>query len=444
MEKTFILDTSVLLYNPHAIYSFDDNLVIIPIEVIEELDSFKKDMSDLGRNARSVIKMLDQLRSEGQLGEGIKLENGGLLRVHAAKCEDVVSRYGVYIGDKFERKLLNLAVHLNELFPDQPSIIITKNMNLRLKADALGIYTEDYEDDRKQNTDYYTGTHSIVVPSGTVEQFIADEKLELPDNIYCPNEYVRLIEEGGDESDEDENVSGVGKIARDGRTLIPLKYKQDSVLGITPLNLEQAFALDALLNDDIKLVTLQGKAGTGKSLLAVAAGLHKVLVEDAYNRVLVSRPTVPMGRDIGFLPGEVEEKMRPWMQPIYDAVEFIRELDRRSRQRALPPDILDSDEIGIEPLTYIRGRSIPHQYMIIDEAQNLTPLEVKTIITRVGRHTKLIMTGDPEQIDNPYIDSMSNGFTSLISKFRHTHLAAHICLTKGERSELAEVAANLL
>jgi len=216
------------------------------------------------------------------------------------------------------------------------------------------------------------------------------------------------------------------------------------VLGIKPLNLGQCFALDALLDENINLVTLLGKAGTGKTLLAVAAGLFQVVQKDVYHRVIVSRPTMPMGRDIGYIPGDIHEKMRPWMQPIFDAIELIREIDRRSRPRSLPPDILESDEIGVEPLTYIRGRSIPHQFMIIDEAQNLTPHEVKTIITRVGRGTKVVLTGDLHQIDNPYVDAYSNGFSCVIDRFGDEKISAHITLTKGERSELAEIAANLL
>lgn len=440
MRKNFILDTSVLLYNPQAIYSFADNNVIIPIEVIEELDSFKRDLSDLGRNSRTIIKALDSFRQQGKLGEGIQLDNGGLLRIHAGQCKDVLPKYGLHNGAPFESKVLNLAIHLNQSTADEPTIIITKSMNLRLKADALGIYAEDYEDRRQTYVDYYTGWHQLEASLDQVNALIGGESLPLDDRHgpYYPNEYLLL------EADDDDQSKAVGRVAPDTRTMIPMPELPDSVVGIRPRNIEQSFALDALLDDDIKLVTLQGKAGTGKSLLAVAAGLRKVLVDDIYNRVLISRPTVPMGRDIGYLPGEIEEKLRPWMQPIYDAIELIREVDRRSRQRSLPPDILESEEIGIEPLTYIRGRSIPHQFMIIDEAQNLTPLEIKTIVTRVGRGTKLVLTGDPEQIDNPYVDSMSNGFISLVNRFRNQSIAAHITLSKGERSKLAEVAANVL
>jgi PhoH-like ATPase len=261
--------------------------------------------------------------------------------------------------------------------------------------------------------------------------------MDSPAHDMSPNEYVMLKGDDG-ESTALARSNGNG-------TLHSLRSAPpDGVLGIRPLNMHQSFALDALLDDDIKLVTLLGKAGTGKTLLAVAVGLHKVLKEDRYNKLLISRPTMPMGRDIGYLPGDIEEKMRPWMQPIYDAIEMIRDVDRRSRNRSLPPDILDSEEIGIEPLTYIRGRSIPCQYMIIDEAQNLTPLEVKTIITRVGPDTKIILTGDPEQIDNPYVDVMSNGFTYVLHRFRNQAISAHVSLEKGERSSLAEIAANLL
>ena len=440
MKKHFILDTNVLLYNPNAIFSFSDNTIVIPIEVIEELDGFKRDVSDLGQNARMVAQALDKLRRKGKLGEGVRLDNGGLLRVFAEKQEDYLGQTGLHLRNRSDSRILNLAIQLNEQYPQQPTIIVTKSINLRLKADALGIYAEDYEEPLFSDWDPYTGYHRIEAPADEIKQFNEEGSWSAAGRNFAPNEFVLLQDEAKSK------LAGLGRIdGEKAEDLVPLgKLESEGVLGIRPLNVAQTFALEALLNDEITLVTLLGKAGTGKTLLAVAVGLHKIFKEDRYNRLLVSRPTLPMGRDIGYLPGDIEEKMRPWMHPITDAIELIRELDRRNAKRWLPADILECDEVGIEPLTYIRGRSIPHQYIVIDEAQNLTPLEVKTIITRVGVGTKIVLTGDVEQIDNPYVDSVSNGLVYLVNHFRHRKVAAHVTLAKGERSQLAELAADLL
>jgi len=301
----------------------------------------------------------------------------------------------------------------------------------------MGIPAQDYDLDRIPEGDLYSGWHTLEADLATIGELQHKEPVRVEGVRGLPNEYVLLKDATG-------TKKAMGRFEANGRDIAPLRLPEGDIVGIRPLNLEQTFVLDALLNDNIKLVTLTGKAGTGKTLLAVAAGLYKVFAEDVYHRLLVFRPTMPVSRDIGFLPGDVQEKMRPWMQPVYDALELIREQDRRSSKRALPPDILECEEISIEPLTYIRGRSIPNQYMIIDEAQNLTPLEVKTIITRVGIGTKIVLTGDPHQIDNPYVDALSNGLIFTVEKFRQNDLSAHISLVKGERSQLAETAANLL
>lgn len=438
MEKIFVLDTNVLLYDPEALQHFADNTVIIPVEVIEELDSFKRDMTDRGYNSRKVIQFLDSLRDRGNLGEGVRLDAGGLLRVFAGQCDDYLSSYGLQRSRAVANRVLNLAMHLNTHYADQMTILVSKSMPLRLKADAVGIYAEDYEYLRPGDTAIYSGFRELVAPQELVEQFLREQRVLVDDEALVPNEYILMI---GDR----DGTRGLGRVHDVGKGEVrALSLPREGVMGIKPLNMGQSCALDALMDDRITMVTLLGKAGTGKTLLAVAAGLLKVVREEQYNRVLVCRPVMPVGRDIGFIPGDIEEKMRPWMQPIYDALEMLRELDRRSRHRILPADLLASDDIGIEPLTYIRGRSIPHQYMIIDESQNLTPLEVKTIITRVGHNTKVVLTGDPHQIDNPYVDTLSNGFSYLVDKFRTNPMAAHVSLTKGERSPLAEMAANLL
>ena len=437
MPRNLILDTNVLLHDPHAILTFPGDQVIIPIEVIEEIDSFKRDVSELGRNSRHIAQTLDGLRAKGKLGEGVRLDNGTLLRVTCGGDSHLLAERGFHGGGRTENHLLALAAEWQRATPERETIVITKNVNMRLKADALGIPAQDYEVDHFPDADGYTGWQTGTGTDAQVAQLAKGLPVDLPGLAGLPNEYVQL-RVGTD------GPTALGRIGKNPGRVNPLKDAGGAAAGILPLNLEQTFALDALLDDRIKLVTIAGKAGTGKTLLAVAAGLRKVFGEDQFNRLLIFRPTMPVGRDIGYLPGDIAEKMRPWMQPIYDALELIREQDKRCPTRMLPPDILDCEEISIEPLTFIRGRSIPHQYIIIDEAQNLTPLEVKTVVTRVGNGTKIVMTGDPHQIDNPYVDAMSNGLVYLINRLRASPLAAHIGLQKGERSELAEAAANLL
>ena len=439
MRKNFILDTNVLLHNPMAIYSFPENNVIIPIEVIEEIDNFKRNMTELGRNSRTVAHILDDLRAEGRLGEGVSLKNGSMLRIVCNDTKADLEAMGMQLGNRIDDRILSLAVYMHERYSEETTTVVTKNVNLRLKADALGVPSEDYETDRSPDADVYTGWYTV---DGTADQVAAlnrGEPVDIEQPETVANEYVLL------RNPNEEKDTALGRLVEnDSGRVNPLPAYTEGAVGIFPLNVEQTFVLDSLLNDEIPLVTMTGKAGTGKTLLAVAAGLRKVFKEDYYNRLLIFRPTTPVGKDIGYLPGDVGEKMRPWMQPVYDALELIREEDRRSRHRSLPPDIMECEEISIEPLTYIRGRSIPHQYIIIDEAQNLTPLEVKTVLTRVGRGTKLVMTGDPHQIDNPYVDSLSNGLVFLLDRFRRSPMAAHIGLSRGERSQLAEYAADIL
>jgi PhoH-like ATPase len=361
MKKNFILDTNVLLHDPNALLSFDDNDIIVPIYVIEEIDRFKRDLSELGRNAR---------------------------------------------------------------------------------ADALGITAQDFDLERVTVDEIYSGFSEFQVSKEKVDEFYREQILpvsELGEIKTVPNLFVHLKDE------TDENHTALGRMDPAGDKLAPLIKVKGGIWGVTPRNREQTFAFDLLLDDRIKLVTMAGKAGTGKTLLALAAGLHKVVEDRAFHRLLVSRPIFPLGRDIGYLPGDVEDKLSPWMQPIFDNVEFLLNLSQKDkRQGRSYRELMDMDIIEIEPLTYIRGRSIPNQYIIIDEAQNLTPHEVKTIITRAGDGTKVVMTGDLYQIDNPYVDSSNNGLSYLVNRFRGKPLSGHITLRKGERSELAELASDIL
>jgi PhoH-like ATPase len=435
--KNYILDTNVLLHDPDSLLRFKDNTVLIPIEVIEEIDRFKRESSELGQNARTVSRALDALRGKGRLNQGVKLDHGGKLRIifHNHNGDNGAAVFG---NNTVDSRIVSLALSVQKAEPDKAAILVTKDINLRIKADILGLEAEDYESDRVLLTELYTGMFEWNISAEKMARFRTEGELDLNDRGQCfANEYCTLTEETNPKR------TALAKVDPTASKLIPILDCREGVWGIKPRNREQHFAFDALLDDRIKLVTLMGKAGTGKTLMAMAAGLKRTVLDREFRRLIVARPTVAVGRELGFLPGTLEEKLNPWMQPIHDALELLSDLNMGSDHRR-STDLMRSGTIVVEALSYIRGRSIAHQFMVIDEAQNLTPLEVKTIITRVGQGTKIVFTGDPYQIDNPYVDSSSNGFNYIISKFREQTLSAHIELQKGERSELAELAANIL
>jgi PhoH-like ATPase len=438
VKKNYILDTNVLLHDPNSLLKFEDNNVLLPIEVIEEIDRFKRESTELGQNARTVSRQLDSLRGAGRLSEGVALPNGGHLRIIFQRGADGRNGHAASKMSSADDRILSMAFHLQKSQPKSQTILVSKDINLRIKADALGLLAEDYENDRILIKDLYTGMIELTVPAARLASFRNNGELELNGGQqYFPNEYCTLIEEGNPKR------TALTKVDLTGTKLVPIIDSREGVWGIKPRNREQHFALDALLDDRIRLVTLMGKAGTGKTLLALAAGLRRTVFDREFRRLVVARPTVSMGKELGFLPGSLEEKLAPWMQPIHDALEMLGDLNMGHEHRR-SGDLLRSGTIVVEALSYIRGRSIANQFMIIDEAQNLTPLETKTIITRVGNGTKIVLTGDPYQIDNPYVDSSSNGFNYVVSRFRAESVAAHIELQKGERSELAELAANIL
>lgn len=438
MKKNYILDTNVLLHDPNSLLRFDDNNVLLPIEVIEEIDRFKRESTELGQNARSVSRTLDSLRGNGRLSEGVLLPNGGQLRIIFHKATTLRGARMVFTNDSADNRILSLAAATHKAEPRSQTILVTKDINLRIKADALGLQAEDYENDRVFIKDLYTGMIEVSTTAEKMASFRANGDLELNGGIqYFPNEYCTLTDETNPKR------TALTKVDATGTKLVPIIDCREGVWGIKPRNREQHFAFDALLDDRVKLVTLMGKAGTGKTLLAMAAGLKRTVLDREFRRLVVARPTISMGKELGFLPGSLEEKLAPWMQPIHDALEMLSDLNMGHEHRR-SGDLMRSGSIVVEALSYIRGRSIANQFMIIDEAQNLTPLEAKTIITRVGHGTKVVFTGDPYQIDNPYVDSSSNGFNYVVSRFRSQPISAHIELQKGERSELAELAANVL
>ncbi len=439
MVKNFVLDTNVLLHDPNAVLNFGPNDVVIPIYVIEEIDRFKKELSELGRNARLVGRMIDRFRDAGRLNEGVEMPTGGTLRVVFTNRK-LPAEIG--IGQKMDHKILAVAFDLNEKEPDKPTIFITKDTNLRIKADSLGITAMDYETERVTVDEIYSGFCELTMSGELVDTFYRQGHLEvdmIPGFEPVANQFVHLKDEAS------ANHGALGRVDPDNRMINQLLKARGGVWGIQPRNREQTFALDLLLDDRVKMVTLAGKAGTGKTLMALAAGLHKTSEEGVFQRLLVSRPIFPLGRDIGFLPGDVEDKLNPWMQPIFDNVELLMNLTRRDKSQGRSyRELMDMGLIEIEPLTYIRGRSIPNQYIIIDEAQNLTPHEVKTIITRAGDQTKIVLTGDLYQIDNPYVDATSNGLAYVVNRFKDKNITGTVTLRKGERSELAELASDLL
>ncbi len=438
MKKNYILDTNVLLHDPNSLLKFEDNNVLLPIEVIEEIDRFKRESTELGQNARMVSRMLDGFRGSGQLSEGVALPNGGHLRIAFQNFKAGRNGHAIFTADSTDNRILALASGIKKEQPKSQTILVSKDINLRIKADALGVMAEDYENDRVLLKDLYTGMIEITASAEQMAAFRSAGGLDINGGKqYFPNEYCTLTDETNPKR------TALTKVDVSGTRLVPIIDSREGVWGIRPRNREQHFAFDALLDDRVKLVTLMGKAGTGKTLLAMAAGLKRTIQEREFRRLVVARPTISMGKELGFLPGSLEEKLAPWMQPIHDALEMLSDLNMGHEHRR-STDLMRSGSIVVEALSYIRGRSIANQFMIIDEAQNLTPLEAKTIITRVGSGTKIILTGDPYQIDNPYVDSSSNGFNFVVSRFRSQAIAAHIELQKGERSELAELAANIL
>jgi PhoH-like ATPase len=436
MKKNYVLDTNILLHDPRAIFRFDDNNVIIPIYVIEEVDQFKREGSERGRNARTIARLLDELReSGGSLSKGVNIQNGGTLRVAVpAKRPELPTAIDKAAMDQ---AILQCAFDVREEDGGRPTVFVTMDTNLRIRADALGMMAETYENQRVEAERLDTGIKEIELDGEEIDRFFQEGRIKPAQNGLNANVCVLLRDRAN------ASHTALGRFDAQKKEIVALRTPREGVMGVRPRNKEQSHAFDLLLDENIRLVTLVGKAGTGKTLLALAAGLKRTVDDGIYSRMLVSRPVMPLGRDIGFLPGDVDEKLNPWMQPIFDNLEFLFSSGTKKGPRAYA-ELLESGQLQVEPLTYIRGRSLPSQYMIVDEAQNLTPHEVKTIITRSGDGTKIVLTGDPGQIDNPYVDSASNGLTIAADKFRGEKCAAHIVLSKGERSELAELAANLL
>lgn len=434
-DRKIILDTNVILFDALAITKFSQADIFIPFSVIEEIDRFKRDLGENGRNARQFSRFVDVLRDQGPLAEGVLLEKSQSY-VHISMDMDFKGVVGLDFH-KADNRILTTALALQHEFPQASVELVSKDINLRIKADVFGINAKDYDPENTQFEDMYTGLKELDVDPEIIDRFYREKSVDLEgEHKLHANQYVIMKDRSNP------NHSAIGRYSQKNEKVVPLISPTESIWGIYPRNVEQSFALDCLLNDEILFVSLVGKAGTGKTLMALAAGLHKTLDEGKYKRLLVSRPIFPMGRDIGYLPGDVEQKLNPWMQPIFDNVEFLMGADKKAAGRA--QELINQGMLNIEPLTYIRGRSIPNQFLIVDESQNLTPHEIKTIVTRAGQGTKIVLTGDCYQIDNPYVDSANSGLTYSVERFKGQKISAHVSLSKGERSELAELAANIL
>ena len=434
-KKTYVLDTSVYLTDANAIHSFSNNDIVIPLKVLEEIDKHKTRQDGVGAQARSIIRIFDGLREKGSLYKGVRLGKGkGIISCKPYDPTDIPESFDKNSPDN---QIIGVALTERRLNPKRKVIVVSRDINMRVKCDALGIPAEEYVAGKVvgNTTDLYTGFTKYLVDDQVIDQFYEgkDVFVDRDDIKLFPNQFVMLV------SNANEKKTALSRFKCYSKALFRVFDGKGWDWVITPRNKEQSFALDLLLDEDVPIVTLIGKAGSGKTLAAISAGLQQVLEGRTYKRLIVSRPVQPMGRDIGYLPGTMEEKMRPWLAPIRDNMQFLMGNDK-----IMMEEYMSNGTVEIEALTYIRGRSISNAYIIVDEAQNLSRHELKTIITRVGEDTKIILTGDIEQIDNVYIDETSNGLTYAVEKFKTAEIAGHITLQKGERSKVATLAARIL
>jgi PhoH-like ATPase len=430
--KTFVIDTNVLIHYPEAIMSFRENEIVIPLEVLEELDNLKTFPDQRGKSAREAIRFLDTIAKKGSLNEGVKLENGSTLRVSLSLPAE--GPVGLAL-ERNDNKIILCAYALQR--EGRKVFFVSKDINARVKATAIGLRAVDYEKQKVDITTLYQGVREMDVSAESLARLEASGELPMKERMF-PNEYAILRDRATGRSAV---VRGEGE--GEGQRLRALGAWQGPISGISPLNDRQRVAFELLLDDKIRLVSLVGKAGTGKTLLAIAAGLKRTVEDKKYLRMLVTRPVVPVGKDIGYLPGEKSAKMANWMQPLFDNLEQILGEYKRPNVKSVDPRVM-ATRLELEALSHRRGRSPRNQFMIVDEAQNLTPHEIKTLVSRAGEGTKVVLTGDPYQIDNMYLDANSNGLSYLVEAFKGQAIYGHITLQKSERSELAELAASLL
>jgi len=441
-KKNYVIDTSVFLSDSNCVHKFGNADIFIAYKVLEEIDKHKKRQDSVGFHARQTIKLLDELRSKGSLAKGVRLDKGkGIFKVEEGQAT-LPDGLSMKVPD---HQILATALYVKLAFPKRKTIVVSRDINMRVISDAIGIEAEEYQTAQAvESTDkIFTGFQEVVVDDELVEQFYAGEEIRLDESLLesqkitlYPNQFVMLIS-----SSNPKKTALTRYIDRTHPLALIRDRKHEVSWGVFPRNKEQGFSFDLLFDEDIPLVSLIGRAGSGKTLMAIAAGMEQTLGMhgNKYKKLVVSRPVQPMGKDIGFLPGDMKEKMMPWLMPIKDNMEMILGQDK-----VMFEQFIEQGKIEIEALTYIRGRSINNAFMIIDEAQNLTAHEVKTIITRVGDNTKVVLTGDIEQIDNIYTNETSNGLTYAVERFKEHDLAGHVTFTKGERSRIATLASKIL
>lgn len=428
--KTFVIDTNVFIHKPDAALSFKDNEIVVPLWVLEELDKLKTFSDEKGRSARQAIRFLDEVTKQGDISQGIKLDNGSVLSVSLAHAKADSLDLSL---ERVDNKILLCAVALQK--EGRQVFFVSKDINARVKATALGIRAVDYEKQKVNYQDLYPGVKDIESSVEKITELKARGVLDW-DLPAIANEFLWL-------KNPKLNDFAIGMYQSAAKQLEFVETSILPVCGISPLNEKQAMAFRLLMDPSVQIVTLVGKAGTGKTLLAMAAGLYHVLESHEYTKVLVSRPVIPMGKDIGYLPGAKNEKLSHWMQPLFDNLDYILSNYKKPNIKNVEA-LMTHNLIEVEALTYIRGRSLPHQFIVIDEAQNLSPHEIKTIVSRAGQDTKIVLTGDPQQIDSPYLDANSNGLTYLVEAFKGQEVYGHVLLDRSERSLLAELAAELL
>lgn len=438
MKKIYVLDTSVYLTSANAIYSYGNNDIVVPLKVLEEIDKHKKRTDMVGQNARQAIRIFDQLRQKGSLSKGVRIGKGkGILTAVELRDKLILGNLDAKIPDN---QIIGVALQVkHENDYKRKVIVVTRDIHMRVICDAVGLQTETYDAQQVVNDrdELYSGFKDVLVDQEFIDQFYDGEEVFLDEEQIKdlnPNQFVMLV------SNSTKNQTALARFLSSHEPLHRVKQfrRNSNIFGVETRNREQTFAVDLLLDSDVPIVTLVGKAGSGKTLCAIAAGLQQVMEGRKYNKLIVSRPVQPMGRDLGYLPGTMEEKMMPWLAPIQDNLQNLL------GDKATLQDYMDRGDIEIEAITYIRGRSIANAFMIIDEAQNLSVHELKTIITRVGEGTKIVLTGDIEQIDNSYVNDTSNGLAYAVEKFKTAELAGHVTLQKGERSPVASLAAKIL
>jgi PhoH-like ATPase len=435
-KKTYIFDTSVCLTDFNSIKSFGNNDIILPLKVLDEIDGHKTRQDGIGSNARQIIRYLDGYRANGNLLKGVRIEKGkGLISVK--NCDPTLLPDDLDITSP-DNQILATALTEQNNNPRRKVIVVSRDINMRVKCDALGLPAEDYNKNQvvKHTDEVYTGFTKYLIDDQIIDQFYGGEDVFVDEEEIqsFPNQYIMLV------SNANEKKTALARFIN---YMKPLRKVRDNieVWSVKPRNKEQNFAFNLLMDPSVSIVSLIGKAGSGKTLMAIASGLEQIIGEekDTYRRLIVSRPIQPMGKDLGYLPGTLEEKMSPWLAPIQDNLEYLM-----GNNKATLEMYVSEGTIEIEALTYIRGRSISNAFIVIDEAQNLTRHEIKTILTRVGENTKIVLTGDIDQIDNTYIDETNNGLTYAIEKLKDFDITGHIALKKGERSKVATLAANIL